>query len=404
MYLGADYEFCTPPGYLHNTYHGQTRHYRPSLNLTELGVSTPLRITDSPQHIPSVASSSVGSHNTQNVQSPRRKSSSVSNESNEQTGGAAHSTPNHRSTYSRQDSYHNSPPPPPPPSYPPPDYPVTAYHSHYYQEYRGPPQEPYYIERVFPDYQRPDVYHIERIYPDTHARPQDSSYAYDNPSSSVSSMSGASASLSQPRTPQRIIYGHRRTASNVSNTSNTSSSNVNPSFKMDDTDTLESNSSTLSPRHPSMVASSGAVTPPIPPQLPPRRCNSHESNYGDSSSDRPVTLEIPPRMRLPKLKSRTVSNGSNNLTPPGDGEETSQASIVSGNTGSGVRVRFSPTVRTENGEETQLTKASTLLDIPVEGQSQDGTVPLTAMKSPNLHSHSRRRERPTFHDLEREFL
>ncbi|KAG1654165.1 Mitogen-activated protein kinase kinase kinase 9 [Nymphon striatum] len=398
VYFGADYEFCTPPGYLHNTYHGQTRHYRPSLNLTELGTGTPLRITDSPQHIPSVTSS-VASYNTQNVQSPRRKSSSASNESNEQTG-AAPPTPNHRSTYmDRQDSYHNSPPPPP--SFPPPDYPVTAYHSHYYQEYRGPPQEPYYIERVIPDFQRPDVYHVERIYPD-YVRHQDS-YAYDNPSSSVSSMSGASASLSQPRTPQRIIYGHRRTASNVSNTSNTSSSNVNPSFKMDDTDTLESNSSTLSPRHPSMIASSGAVSPPVPPQLPPRRCNSHESNYGDSSSDGPVTLEIPPRMRLPKLKSRTVSNGSNNVTPPGDGEETSQSPIVLSNTGSVTRVRFSPTVRTENGEETQLNKTSTLLDTPVEGQSQDGTVPLTAMKSPNVLS-SRRHKRPSFHELEREFL
>lgn len=51
-------------------------------------------------------------------------------------------------------------------------------------------------------------------------------YAYDNPSS-ISSHSGS-------RTPQRLpVQGHRRTASNVSNASstNTTGSNVNPSFR-----------------------------------------------------------------------------------------------------------------------------------------------------------------------------
>lgn len=390
MYLGPEYEFTAPTGLIHNTYHGQTRHYRPSLNLSEPAMNSPLRITDSPQHIPPSVASSVGTYTTtQTVQSPRRKSSSASNESNEQTI-IAHQTPSHRSTYvdyARQDSYNS-----PPPNFPPPDYPIsTAYHSHYYQEYRGPPQEPYYVERIYPDYQRPDVYHIERIYPDF-ARHQDGSYAYDNPSSSVSSASGTSANLSQPRTPQRAAYSHRRTASNVSNTSNSSSSNVNPSFKMDDSDALESTSSSLSPRHP-------ATSPPKPPQLPPRRVNSHDSSASDASTDRPVTLEIPPRMRLPKPpKTLSASNGNSSTTPPGDDECGSSAST-------GTRVRFSPTVKTENGEETQLTKISTLLDVPVEGQSRDVTIPLTAVKSPKLNQVSRRRfQTPSIQELEREFL
>ena len=52
-------------------------------------------------------------------------------------------------------------------------------------------------------------------------------HAYDNPSSSSSS--------TNPRTPSRL-FGHRRTPSNVSNASstNTSSSNINPSFRLED--------------------------------------------------------------------------------------------------------------------------------------------------------------------------
>jgi len=67
-YGEGTYEFSTMSGYPHNTYHGPSRHLR-----TPLGLDTrPVRFTDSPQHyaMPPPAP----------VTSPRRKSSSTSND------------------------------------------------------------------------------------------------------------------------------------------------------------------------------------------------------------------------------------------------------------------------------------------------------------------------------------
>nr|XP_033335125.1 mitogen-activated protein kinase kinase kinase 11-like isoform X7 [Megalopta genalis] len=83
-YLGPDYEFSSSSGYPHNTYHGPARHYRPFLsNMGGIAPGLPpsvmpdkpLRFTDSPQHY---ASSTAGSNAP--TPSPRRKSSSTSNE------------------------------------------------------------------------------------------------------------------------------------------------------------------------------------------------------------------------------------------------------------------------------------------------------------------------------------
>ncbi|XP_043503571.1 mitogen-activated protein kinase kinase kinase 11-like isoform X5 [Polistes fuscatus] len=82
-YLGPDYEFSSSSGYPHNTYHGPARHYRPFLsNMGGIApglppsiiTDKPLRFTDSPQHYVS----STGSNAP--TPSPRRKSSSTSNE------------------------------------------------------------------------------------------------------------------------------------------------------------------------------------------------------------------------------------------------------------------------------------------------------------------------------------
>ncbi|KAJ9601331.1 hypothetical protein L9F63_000512, partial [Diploptera punctata] len=76
MYLGADYEFSSTSGYPHNTYHGPARHLRPLLNSLGQdpeGGTKPLRFTDSPQHY---AAAQGGTP----TPSPRRKSSSTSNE------------------------------------------------------------------------------------------------------------------------------------------------------------------------------------------------------------------------------------------------------------------------------------------------------------------------------------
>jgi len=79
VYLGMDYEFSSASGYPHNTYHGPARHLRPLLNSLgqdSEGGTKPLRFTDSPQHY---ATAQGGTP----TPSPRRKSSSTSNEGSE---------------------------------------------------------------------------------------------------------------------------------------------------------------------------------------------------------------------------------------------------------------------------------------------------------------------------------
>ena len=79
MYLGTDYEFSSTSGYPHNTYHGPARHLRPLLNSLGQdpeGGTKPLRFTDSPQHY-------VMAQGGTPTPSPRRKSSSTSNEGSE---------------------------------------------------------------------------------------------------------------------------------------------------------------------------------------------------------------------------------------------------------------------------------------------------------------------------------
>jgi hypothetical protein len=74
------YEFSTASGYHHNTYHGPARHLRTPLSLD----ARPLRFTDSPQHyaltgppaLPPTGASLSGTP----APSPRRKSSSTSND------------------------------------------------------------------------------------------------------------------------------------------------------------------------------------------------------------------------------------------------------------------------------------------------------------------------------------
>lgn len=73
-----EYEYSSTSGYNHNTYHGPTRHYRPMLSGSQLMIlqseeTKPVRFTDSPQH---------HSNLTPNP-SPRRKSSSTSNDGSE---------------------------------------------------------------------------------------------------------------------------------------------------------------------------------------------------------------------------------------------------------------------------------------------------------------------------------
>ncbi|XP_019755996.2 mitogen-activated protein kinase kinase kinase 10 [Dendroctonus ponderosae] len=327
-----DYEYSTVSGYNHNTYHGPTKHCRPMLTGSQLLTlkneeKRPLRFTDSPQHHPPNPS-------------PRRKSSSTSNDGSDLYGPFERAA-----TIYIPGEYHRCPPEigcaaRPPESYP--GYNSQQEQSHgYSSEHSGTTATLYGYG---------------------------TDYAYDNPSS-VSSQSGA-------RTPQRLtLHTHRRTPSNVSNASSTttSGSNVNPSFRLEEEYT---------PTH--YLARR--------PQYEFEYNSYSRTNSQDSTFERPNTLETVgyTKLRSSLKRNNYASSGGGhsggntptNPTPPDSltSDDSSYISAKESNNGSVSRVRFSPT---------------TLIDLPVPGQSLDPTVPLQARRS---------RPRPTLAEMEREFL
>lgn len=296
-----------------------------------------------------------------------------------------------------------------PPS-PVPDAPVyREMYQHFPGDFRSEPLGYYYSERGYhdpPAEYRASVHYEQRIYPQyvrrhtsaaaaaAAAASGDGGYhAYDNPSTSVSS----SSTSTNPRTPSRLNFQHRRTPSSVSNAS-TSSSNINPSFRLED----EGDSSYSTPTH-----RNGHYELLGGPAPPPRvsRQNSHELDR----MDRPGTLDLPRHHRSslrksnytygrssPKPRSdRSGSGGSGGGTPtnptPPDSMTSEDSSYVSapdmysggsgGNSTGGGRVRFSPASHILGSEVPR----HTLLDMPVEGQSQDTTEPLTALQHAFRH-------------------
>ncbi|XP_045106822.1 uncharacterized protein LOC123501849 isoform X12 [Portunus trituberculatus] len=421
QWLGlTEYEFSSPSGYAHNTYHGPSRHARPALVLEP----KPLRFTDSPQHFVSDPGAlPPGQH------PPRRKSSSASNDSEQQVtsysssqrpyipGPADYIRPDYRSdqmlvwgpvtgeqhatapTSSSSSSKVA-------PLSPKPEAEVYRSEGHYAQysiEHRGEPLGYYYSSQggAPPEYLA-SVHYEQRVYPPYVMRHTAAAaaaaagveggggyHAYDNPSTSVSS----SSTSTNPHTPSRLNLHHRRTPSSVSNASS-SSSNINPSFKLED----EGDSSYSTPTH-----RSGHLELHPGPAPPPRvsRQNSHDT---ERSSDRPGSLDLPrhhhTRSSLRKYnyslgrsspKPRSGSGGSGGGTPtnptPPDSMTSEDSSYVSapdmystlsgGSGGNSTgRVRFSPATQVLEG----IVGRHTLLDMPVEGQSQDTTVPLTAVR------------------------
>ncbi|KAG8243546.1 JUN kinase kinase kinase activity, variant 2 [Homalodisca vitripennis] len=243
-YLGPDYEFSSSSGYPHNTYHGPAKHYRPLLNNLAIAEhlpveSKPLWFTDSPQHsqhyVPALKQLTP-------APSPRRKSSSTSIEPAEV-------------------SY---PPPPAPgggmlelrlaPDY----YNINLHRSEYYQ----PPSE----------YSTPSGHYADRLFPEFSSN-EYPAYAYDNPSSSVSSSTTAST-----RTRH---YTHRRTPSNVSNASScggTATSSVNPTFSLEGETTGEYQQYYTA--YSGWSRSSGGKT------------GSRQNSIDSTGSERPMTLEV----------------------------------------------------------------------------------------------------------------
>ncbi|XP_067124061.1 mitogen-activated protein kinase kinase kinase 11-like isoform X2 [Centruroides vittatus] len=394
-FSSAEYEFSSLSGFPHNTYHGRSRHYRPTLNL-ETG--SPLRFTDSPQHAPSISS---GGSFTPLAQSPCRKLSNTSSEGEQgfQNSGTPSALPAcDRSSYLRQESY---PAPPPKSRFSdyalPPEVP--------YRYYQGSGIEaPYCIERFYPDLTRPDVFHVERIYPEYSPHPN-GYLAYDNPNSVISVSS--SAQIVQPRTPQRIVYTHRRTPSNVSNASS-ASSNVNPSFHMDDHDS--ENQQTTLPSH--AISYHHTVASPVPSPSSSLTGTPRRHSVREPSPDQPHVVDATSRYRpqASKLKqtigrtspkewaaSSTSSisvNSNNTYTSPTTTNETSSVS----------RVRFSITEDQEDIKSTANKAIGTneheitLLDMPLDGELKDETIPLTAV------TRSIKSDQPSVIELEKEFL
>lgn len=314
-----DYEFSTSSGYTHNTYHGPTRHYRPLLNsLTGSQLASyqpdehrqPLRFTDSPQHHANIIPNP----------SPRRKSSSTSNDGSEQL----HAPFDRVGTIYIPGDYHGCG--------------QSDASGHCLgccvrpEGYRGGPETNLGFNYGMP---------LEHTYGYSSDYSGGSTlygyttdYAYDNPSS-VSS--GA-------RTLQRLPFSHRRTPSNVSNASSTtaSGSNINSSFRLEDEGCVFSTPTHYS-RKPEYDYGIGFS-----------RQNSYDST---NSTERPSTLETGNVTKLrSSLKRNNYQTGSGGNTPtnptPPDSLASDDSSYVSAkeSNSSVSRVRFSP---------------ETLIDLPI---------------------------------------
>ncbi|XP_074097996.1 mitogen-activated protein kinase kinase kinase 11 isoform X2 [Cotesia typhae] len=386
-YLGADYEFSSPSGYPHNTYHGPARHYRPFLsNMGGIApglplniIDKPLRFTDSPQHYAGNTGSNVP------TPSPRRKSSSTSNEE-------AYSADN-----ARMDRIERVPTiymgnVPPYLDYGPPMYTMMP------PEYYRPPESSYFI---------PTDYHDRMLeYPEF-------PHAYDNPST-INSLVRPSSRLPN--------YTHHRTSSNVSTTSTSSQSNINPSFRLDD----ESDYALYSPTHyyqrsQNVLSNIGLSYTGVnhdytaSPQYLTRQ-NSHDSN--PNSSDRPSNLEVVTRLRSSLKRSNysynspksTSKNNSGSGTPtnptPPDSLTSEDSSYVSAKDSqiSISRVRFSPVTFDRDRDRDSLSSSrdhrDALLDIPIHAQGSEAvTSPLQSSRR-----HNSRNRKSSISELEREFL
>ncbi|XP_060815864.1 uncharacterized protein LOC132907114 isoform X4 [Bombus pascuorum] len=379
-YLGPDYEFSSSSGYPHNTYHGPARHYRPFLsNMGAIAPGLPpsvmpdkpLRFTDSPQHYASNTSSNAP------TPSPRRKSSSTSNEDVYiHDAGRVDRMERVPAIYMGNVA--------PFPDYGPPVYTVVP------PEYYRSPEPTYFV---------PTDYHDRML------ECPEFPHAYDNPSS-----------INSPARPVSRLpsYTHHRTSSNVSNASTSSQSNINPTFRLEDEDDY----SLYSPGHyyqrsSNIVSNVGTYSPSMlnheyGSQLLTRQ-NSHDSN--SNSGERPSNLEVVSRLRSSLKRSNYSYNSPNksvsknnsgsgtptNPTPP-DSLTSEDSSYVSAKDSqiSISRVRFSPVTFDRDGVSRE--HRETLLDIPVHGQNQDATIPLQANRRMN------RSRKPSISELEREFL
>lgn len=209
-----------------------------------------------------------------------------------------------------------------------------------------------------------------RSYPEyTYEGTNHNKYVYDSPR--------------VPRMPSKIPMGvnasnHRRTLSNISSTS----SNINSGFRLESDDVPDTyqfnnlNSNNSNHATPNKMR--------VYENIPFATQFQHQSNtkhppieLTSSVQERPMTLSFEPGHQAKfrsSLKKHTVSRTTSaagtpttNPTPPDSltSDDSSYLSARDSSISSQSRVRFSP---------------ETLLDVPIQGQSQDPTIPLQAAK------------------------
>ncbi|XP_059351844.1 mitogen-activated protein kinase kinase kinase 11-like isoform X2 [Daphnia carinata] len=400
---GATAGTSSNPGvYSHNTYHGQVRHQRTPLVMDN---PKPLRFIDNPPG-PLYSASTLGAYHQ------RRRSSNASNDSEAYSGGGFDPVRMETAGYvggERGYEQYGS-------GYPgsndhgrPPPHPASGHYSTAGDwnplSYRG--------------------YGTEQV------RQPDNLHTYENTGNLNTSVNS--------RLPGRM-YGagnsanHRRTSSNVSNSSIggiiglANSSNVNPSFRLEDElDTVHVQGPPTQGRVVFDLDPRSSASPATPFRI--ARQNSLEM-------ERPGTLGLePPRLRssLRKTNYSVVNSviggcgaGSNsrawnsssaggsgggsgggtptNPTPPDSmhsedsGMSAKETSSSQHSSVSAPRVRFSPVAASFSGD------GRTLMDIPVQGQSQDYTIPLKAARPVRRDYLASRSSKSTLSELEREFL
>ncbi|XP_044726843.1 mitogen-activated protein kinase kinase kinase 11-like [Chrysoperla carnea] len=370
----------TGTSYSHNTYHGSTKHQRPPLSalganapspLQLITIQKPLRFTDSPQHYI-------------NSTTPRRKSSSTSNDGSD-TYSTAIATYRKDSASGGYNTFERVPG-----IYIPGDY-----HGSNDMTGTGHYGSAGYCSRQTDQGLRTET-NLAFNYSSEFSDRNDYSYGGNNGSTSDyasnAHYSGAAVGIpglytdsntdlisygqhayenpsSHNWTPSRFglsSSSHRRTPSNVSNASstNTNNSNINPTFRLDDDiiDYPQSNnaySNTPTHYYTTRRLSNAEFEYNIKCEMSSltrdyySRQNSHESNGGsERTGERPGTLDI----GVPKLRSSlkrsnypSASGGSGSSskcspdTPP-DSFTSDDASFVSarGDSNQSARVRFSP--------------------------------------------------------------
>ncbi|XP_055692326.1 mitogen-activated protein kinase kinase kinase 11-like isoform X1 [Lutzomyia longipalpis] len=359
-------EFVSPDrGYAHNTYHGHTRHLRPNLSNLGMPDEKPMRFTDTSQHyLGSTMSttSGLGSNYTTNTSG---LSSSISGSTQPPTPSPRRkcSTSSFTECTELQEERDNRAP-----IYVPGDYYAAAQQVNLHGEgsaYFGSTYTPY----------RPEVnLGYERDY-------KGATYGYPEiPIYDSAYHEFAYEAARAPRVPQMGISaaGHRRTPSNISSTS---SSNVNPGFRLENDEiaslyNLGSLSVSTTPNHsrsreyenvPLYAMRHPPVVPMPSPEISVTRPNSLGFEHGSQAKL---------RSSLKKYGAAGQKAGGSgggtptNPTPP-DSLTSDDSSYLSAKDGgsssisSQSRVRFSPEIS---------------LDMPSQGQTMDGTVPLQASR------------------------